>query len=163
MTVAKNGNYVHIEGTSKNGVSDAFLFASGELKTDTTNQFFVPAVNWLRADAKGKFKPYDNHWHFTATSHKAKVYRFATVINTHVKPKEGAKPAPKPQVLKDGRIKIGSWIIKVNLSSEGRPMFFIRSTRKDDNVSITYRGAETVVMEDGYETTLKDKVPELEI
>ena len=35
--------------------------------------------NWLRADSKGNFAPYANHWHFTATSSKQKVYRFATV------------------------------------------------------------------------------------
>ena len=164
MSVDKsNKNYVHVEGTSKNGVSDAFLFSTGTLKTDTTSQFFVPAVNWLKADANGKFKPNPNHWHFTATSDKQQVYRFATVINTHAKIKEGGSPAPTPEILKDGRIKIGSWLIKVNLSAEGVPSFFIRSTRKDDDVSINYKGQATIVREDGYETTLKDKLPELEI
>lgn len=163
MTVNKTDNYIHVEGTSKNGVSDAFLFASGELKTDTTNQFFVPAVNWLRADDNGKFKPYDSHWHFTATSAPQKVYRFATVIFTHAKPKEGAKPFAQPEILKDGRIKIGSWIIKANLSPQGAPSFYIRNTKKDEDVSINYKGEATIVRESGYETTLKDKVPELEI
>lgn len=158
-----NAAYIHIEGTSKNGVSDAFLFASGELKADTTSRFFVPAENWLKADENGKFKSYDNHWHFTATSAKQKVYRFATIINTYAKIKEGEKPAPSPQILKDGKIKIGSWMIQVNLSPEGAPSFDIRNTRKNEDVSIQYKGEATVVCEDGRETTLTDKIPELEI
>lgn len=163
MSVDKtNKNYVHIEGTSKNGVSDAFLFSTGELKTDTTSQFFVPAVNWLKADANGKFKADPNHWHFTATSDKQQVYRFATIINTHAKPKDTQK-FPTPQKLKNGSIKIGSWNIMVNLSAEGVPSFTVRCTRQGEDVSIEYKGQETVVRENGYETTLTDKVPELEI
>ena len=159
MSVTKKDKFVHIQATNKNGASDAYLFSSGALKTDTTNQFFVPAVNWLRADANGKFAPYPNHWHFKATSEKKQIYRFATVINTHAL----NKPAADPQILPDGRIKIGSWIIKVNISSEGTPSFFIRSTRKGEDANITYKGGATIVREDGYETTLVDKLPELEI
>ena len=66
-------------------------------------------------------------------------------------------------ILKDGRIKVGSWIIKVNTSAEGMPMFFIRSTKVGEDVNITYKGGATIVREDGYETTLTDKLPELEI
>ena len=159
MSVTKKDKFVHIQATNKNGASDAYLFSSGALKTDTTSQFFVPAVNWLRADANGKFAPYPNHWHFKATSEKKQIYRFATVINTHAL----NKPAADPQILPDGRIKIGSWIIKVNISSEGTPSFFIRSTRKGEDVNITYKGGATIVREDGYETTLVDKLTELEI
>ena len=159
MTVKENPNYVHIQATNKNGASDAFLFSSDKLTTETTDKFFVPAVNWLRADSKGNFAPYANHWHFTATSSKQKVYRFATVINTHAL----ARPAAEPVILKDGRIKVGSWIIKVNTSAEGMPMFFIRSTKVGEDVNITYKGGATIVREDGYETTLTDKLPELEI
>ena len=159
MTVTKTDKYVHIQATNKNGVSDAYLFSSSALKTDTTNQFFVPAVNWLRADAKGKFAPYPNHWHFKATSEKQKVYRFVTIIHTHAL----AKPAPAPQILPDGRIKVGSWMINANISGEGAPRFLIRSTRKEEDVNINYKGGTTVIREDGYETTLRDKFPELEI
>lgn len=158
-----NTDYVHIEGTSKNGVSDAYLFSTGELKTDTTSQFFVPAVNWLKADADGKFKKYPNHWHFTATSDKQSVYRFATIINTHAKPKDAAQKFPTPQKRKDGSIKIGSWIIKANLSAEGVPSFNVRCTDKGEDVSIDYKGQETLIREGGYETPLVDKLPELEI
>ncbi|MBC5604020.1 DUF4962 domain-containing protein [Bacteroides difficilis] len=159
MTVKENQDYVHIQATNKNGASDAYLFSSGKLATETTDKFFIPAVNWLRADSKGNFAPYANHWHFTATSSKQKVYRFATVINTHAL----ARPAAEPVILKDGRIKVGSWIIKVNTSAEGMPMFFIRSTKVGEDVNITYKGGATIVREDGYETTLTDKLPELEI
>lgn len=165
MSVDKtNRNYVHIEGTSKSGVSDAFLFATGELKTDTTSRFFVPADNWLKADANGKFKAEPNHWHFTATSaDKRPVYRFATIISTHAKPKDATQTFHTPRKLKDGSIKIGSWNIRVNLSAEGVPSFTIRSTRQGEDVSIEYKGQETTVREDGNETTLTDKLPELEI
>lgn len=159
MNVTKKDQFVHIQATNKNGASDAYLFSSGTLKTDTTSQFFVPAVNWLRADAKGQFAAYPNHWHFKATSEKQKVYRFATIINTH----SLVRPVPDPEIIPDGRIKVGSWIIKVNVSAEGTPSFFIRSTRKGEDVNITYKGGATIVREDGYETTLVDKRPELEI
>ena len=159
MNVTKKDKFVHIQATNKNGASDAYLFSSGTLKTDTTSQFFAPAVNWLRADAKGQFAAYPNHWHFTATSEKQKTYRFATIINTHLL----SRPVADPEILPDGRIKVGSWIIKVNVSAEGAPSFFIRSTRKGEDVNITYKGGATIVREDGYETTLVDKRPELEI
>ena len=159
MHVTEKDHFVHIQATNKNGASDAYLFSSGTLKTDTTDQFFVPAVNWLRADAKGEFAAYPNHWHFKATSEKQKVYRFATIMHTHAL----SRPVPEPEMLPNGDIKIGSWIIKVNVSAEGNPSFFIRSTRKGEEVNITYEGEATIVREDGYETTLVDKLPELEI
>lgn len=160
---AENGP-VHIQATSKNGVSDAYLYASGELKTDTTSQFFSPAVNWLRADAKGNFESYPNHWHFTATSAKQQVYRFATVIYTHAKQADPAKQQPAPQMLKDGSIKVGSWNIKANISPDGKPAFVVRCTRKDYDASVSYKdGGATVMREDGKETVLTDKLPELEI
>lgn len=159
MTVdTSNSRFVHVQGVSgRGGASDAYIFSSGALQTDTTSRFFVPADNWLRADDKGNFKKYPNHWHFTAKSEKSKVYRFATVINTH-----GEKyPAQAPEILSDGRIKAGGWLISVNLKTEGAPSFFIRSTK--DDVNITYKGQETIVSENGRKTTLKDEMPELEI
>lgn len=162
MTVDKsNSKFVHVQGISgRGGASDAYIFSSGTLETDTTSQFFVPANNWLRADAKGNFEKYPNHWHFTAKSEKSKVYRFATLINTHA----AKYPAKDPEILSDGRIKVPGWIISVNVSSDGNPFFYIRSTVKGEDVSIGYKhkGA-TIVREDGYETTLNDKIPELEI
>ena len=158
MTVNKSNNrFVHIQATNRGGASDAYLFSTGTLQTDTTSRFFYPAVNWLRADDKGVFKKYPNHWHFTATSEKAQVYRFATVINTHAL----KYPAKDPEILSDGRIKVGGWLISVNLKSDGAPSFFIRSTQ--EKVNITYKGEATVINEDGYETVMRDTVPELEI
>lgn len=159
MTVAKTDQYVHVQATNKVGASDAYVFSGGTLKTDTTSQFFTPAVNWLRADDNGKFAPYPNHWHFKATSEKQKVYRFATLIHTH----DLAQKVAAPQILPDGRLKIGNWIIKVNTSSEGTPSFFIRSMQKEETVNITYKGGVTTILEDGHETVLKDELPELEI
>lgn len=158
MEVDKPDNkFVHIQATNGGGASDAYLFSTGTLKTDTTSQFFYPAINWLRADDKGHFPPYPNHWHFTATSEKSKVYRFATIINTHASNRQ----AQAPEILSDGRIKAGDWLISVNLKAEGAPSFFIRSTK--DKVSATYKGKSTIIDEDGNETTLNDSLPELEI
>lgn len=164
MSVDRNTpGCVHIQATNEKGICDAYLYSTDELKTDTTSQFFVPAVNWLKADANGKFAQDPNHWHFTATSGKQKVYRFATIINTHAKPKEGDKPAAIPKQQKDGSIRIGSWVIKANLSAEGTPSFSVRCTRKDYDASVNYSGKATKVREDGYETRLVDKKPDLEI
>ena len=88
---------------------------------------------------------------------RAQVYRFATVINTHAL----KYPAKDPEILSDGRIKVGGWLISVNLKSDGAPSFFIRSTQ--EKVNITYKGEATVINEDGYETVMRDTVPELEI
>ena len=158
MSVNKaNNKFVHIQATNRGGASDAYLFSTGTLQTDTTSQFFYPAVNWLRADDKGNFAKYPNHWHFTATSEKSKVYRFATIINTHAL----KYPSKDPEILSDGRIKAGGWLISVNLKAEGGPSFFIRSTKED--VNITYKGQATIISENGYETTMNDVLPELEI
>lgn len=163
MNVNMVNEFVHVQATSKNGISDAYLLGSDELKTDTTSHFFTPATNWLRADDKGNFKKYPNHWHFTATSGKHKVYRFVTIINTHINKTTPDKPFAVPQRLKDGSIKMGSWIIKANVSSEGKPSFDVRFPRPQYDAAVTYDGDVTVVREDGYETTLRDKLPELEI
>ena len=159
MTVdTKNSRFVHVQGLSgRGGASDAYIFSTGALQCDTTSQFFVPPVNWLRADAKGNFKKYPNHYHFTAKSEKATVYRFATIINTHAL----KYPSKDPEILSDGRIKAGGWLISVNVSAEGGPSFFIRSTKED--VNITYKGQETIISENGYVTTMRDELPELEI
>lgn len=159
MSVDKaDQRYVHVQGLSgRGGASDAYIFSTGALQTDTTSKFFVPAVNWLRADDKGNFKPYPNHWHFTAKSEKSKVYRFATIINTRA----AKYPAKAPEILSDGRIKAGGWLISVNLKADGAPSFFIRSTK--DKVSITYKGQETVIEEEGNNTSLRDTLPDLEI
>lgn len=153
----KNSEYVHVQATNRGAQSDAFLFSTGSLDCDTTSRFFVPAVNWLKGDAKGKFKKNPDHYHFTAKSAPAQTYRFAAIVNTHpVK-----RPSARPELLADGRIKAGGWTISVNVSDKGKPAFFCK--KNDDDVSISYEGEETVVSENGYVTTLTDVVPDLEI
>lgn len=152
-----NDKYVHVTATAKTGSSDAYIFSSGALACDTTSLFRVPAVNWLKGDANGKFKPNPNHYHFKASSGDSKVYRFATVINTHGKKREAVAPVIAP----DGRIKIPRWNIKVNLDPDSKPMFVVKHNQ--DNTSIVYKGGETIITEDGKETVLKDELPQLEI
>lgn len=152
-----SNSYVHISTVNRGAKGDAFLFSSGKLQCDTTDQFFVPAVNWLKGDAKGNFKKYPNHHHFTAKSEKAPVYRYAALINTHAL----KHPSKTPEIRPDGRIRVPGWLITVNLSTEGKPSF--RVEKEGDEVIVNYQGEETIIDENGYVTTLTDQVPNLEI
>ncbi len=156
MEIANEKEYVRIRAINGPGASDAYLFSPDLLKTEQTNQFFYPAVNWLRADDKGYFAPFENHWHFTSISPARKVYRFATIISTHQKDVPGAVP----QILKNGLIKVGSWVIKANISSEGKASFSVKNAK--ENVSLIYDNV-TIIKEGEKQTTLKDRLPELEI
>lgn len=152
-----NPNWVHVTASNRGNISEAFIFSTGALECDTTSQFKVEPKNWLRRDSKGEFVKFPNHWHFTGKSEPSKIYRFGTIIATH----PAKRAIADPQILDDGRIKAGGWLISVNLKAEGAPSFFVRSTK--DDVNISYKGQATVVTENGYVTTLEDVVPELEI
>lgn len=156
MDVKEEKDYVRISATNGTGQSDAYLFAADKLNTGETDQFFYPAVNWLRADDKGNFPPYKTHWHFTATSPNKKVYRFATVISTHHKDKAGIIP----ECLTDGTIKAGDWTIKANISTKGKASFTVENTKED--ISLKYDDA-TIIKTANAKMTLTDQVPELEI
>lgn len=132
------------------------FFANDKLETNQTDQFFYPAVNWLRADDKGYFAPYKNHWHFTATSPYSPVYRFATVVSTHGQESAGVIP----EKIAENTLKVGEWTIKVNLSLKGKATFIIEN--KTENIILEYDGT-TKITEEGQTVTLKDQVPELEI
>lgn len=157
-----NKNYVKISGKGKKGMSDAFLFSSLPMTCDTTDRFFVPADNWLKADADGNFAKEPNHWHFTAKTPKSTVCRLATIINTHRLPKEGQK-FPQPNVRKDGSIKFGEWIITANLSADGSPSFSVRSSKEGEDAEIKYDGGPTVITEHGDTYEMEDVMPNLEI
>ncbi|NDV79501.1 DUF4962 domain-containing protein [Dysgonomonas sp. 511] len=156
MTVEEKNYFVHIKATNADGVSDAYLFSSDKLDVEESNKFFYPAINWLRADDKGHFAPYKDHWHFTATTPKKKTCRFATVISTHHQKDNGAVP----QLISNDRIQVGEWIIKLSLSSGGKTTFSVEN--KKENVSLVYDDT-TTISEEGKTTVLKDMVPELEI
>ena len=158
MQVDRTKDAVHVRATNKTGASDAYLFATGELKTDTTSKFFVQPVNWLRADAKGKFSKYPDHWHFKASSvKKCKTFRFLTLIHTHALNKE----VMAPEVQKDGSIRIGKWTVKANLSDQGKPSLKVYS--EDNKAVLDYAGEETRIKDGGKKVELKDEFPELEI
>jgi hypothetical protein len=161
MEVKQADDRVEVQGTNgENGISTAYIYSSGKLTTEKTDTFFHPAINWLRADDQGQFESYPNHWHFSASSQKSAVYRFATLIHTH----SANQTKVIPELLSDGTIKIPGWTIKVNISSEGAPSFHINSTTSDEVVSISYTGkGATVINEDGVKKVLVDQFPELEI
>jgi len=156
MSVNEEKDFVLVKATNASGVSDAYLFSNDKLEVEETDKFFYPAINWLRADDKGHFAPYKNHWHFTATTPKKKVYRFATIISTHHKNESGVKPS----YTSGNTIKAGDWTIKLNLSSEGNAKFSVEN--KKENISLVYDDS-TAISEKGKNTVLKDEVPELEI
>lgn len=156
MHLSAGKKRVHVTATNSFGASDAWLYASGKLATDTTSQFFKPAVNWLVREADGTFKPYPNHWHFTARSGKSRCYRFATLIDTH----DGSVAARVPVDVKGGKLRFGDWTVSVSLDPKAVAAF---SAEHIDGARIEYRGEETRIIENGKETVLTDEVPELEI
>lgn len=164
MEVDETGaKYVKISARGNKGASDAFLFSGVKLACDTTSQFFVPAENWLKADADGNFKKNPDHWHFTAKTPRTRVCRLATIINTHRLPKDDTQTFPKPNVRKDGSIKFGEWIITANLTADGAPAFTVRSNKEGEEAAITYSGEATAITEGGATTELTDQRPHLEI
>lgn len=156
MDVKQDDKRVHIRAVNGEGVSDAYLLADDKLAIAQTDQFFKPATNWLRADDKGNFVVYDNHWHFSASSPQKQVYRFATIISTHDKKESGFKP----EYLPDGSIRVGEWIIKPNLTSQGKATFSVEN--KKENISLIYDDS-TQIKEQDKVVILKDELPELEI
>lgn len=155
MQLGNDGDRVHITATNKTGASDAWLIGSGKLATDTTSQFFKPAVNWLVREADGTFKPLPDHWHFKARSEKSRTYRFATLIDTHDK-----GTAARCPVEADGTVRFGDWTISVCLDPQAAPAF---SASHPSGTRIEYRGQETRIVENGLETVLTDQMPQLEI
>ncbi len=156
MQVQQNKDRVYVKATNTNGVSDAYIFAPEKLQTAQTNEFFYPAVNWLRADNKGHFAPYPNHWHFTASSSKQMIYRYATIIRTHAKKDMVAQP----KSVGEDTIQVDDWLIKVNITTSGKPSFSITNTK--NKASVVYDDS-TKITENGKETVLKDQRPDLEI
>lgn len=156
MTVKKEKEVTHIRATNAPGVSDAYLFAHDEPETSLTDKFFYPAVNWLRADDKGHFAPCKNHWHFTAVSPPKKTYRFATIISTHEQEVTGILP----EKVSPDTLKVGKWLIRVNLSPEGKASFTVEN--KEEGIRLEYDDT-TKITEEGKTTVLKDELPELEI
>ncbi len=155
--ISQGGNMAHIKATnSANGTSDAYIFSTGKTSAMQTDTFFYPADNWLRADDKGNFEPFKNHWHVTVETAPAKVYRFLTIINTRNSSEQGVTPVQR----KDGTISVGEWEVKCNLSGSGKSALFIKNKKGD--VQLNYN--EKTMIKDGKTSVeLTDKVPQLEI
>lgn len=156
MQQSESNKILTIKATNGKAESDAYLFSSGKVKTNMTDQFFTPAINWLRADAKGNFESYANHWHFTATSEKSKNYRFATVLVTH------HRDAHKIEVKqnKKGIITVGDWVIKANLDVNSKAYFEIKNRVTNSKIVLD---DSTSIYDMMGNTILEDKFPSLEI
>lgn len=156
MTIVQKEHAIQIRATNEKGTSDAYLFSNDELEVEMTNKFFTPALNWLKANNEGYFEPYKNHWHFEATTPMRKIYRFATIINTHDRKEQGIVP----EHISDTEIRAGNWSITFNLSPRGKASFSIDN--RTDDIKLIYDDI-TTIQENGITTILKDELPELEI
>lgn len=156
MQVEQTDQYVSVRATNESGVSEAFLFAPEKLKLEQTDQFFVPATNWLRADDQGNFAPNPNHWHFKASSSKQKSYRYITIVSTH----DTATVSPQPKRIADNKIQIGDWLITITPKGDDTVGFIVES--KKQNVTVIY-DKNTVIKEGRKEIRLVDILPTLEI
>jgi len=155
ITANQDEKYLKIRATNDIGVSDVYLFSEDKLDFSTTDKFFYPAINWLRADDEGNFASYENHWHFQANSSKKQQYRFAAIVHTHHKDSTDIKINSSTN-----EIKVNGWTIYLNLSSEGKPTFKVENKEKE--IYVIYDGC-TTIKENGVTTVLKDEVPVLEI
>lgn len=156
MEVKESKRYVKITATNGVGESDAYLISKDKLTIEQTDQFFYPAINWLRADDKGNFESYANHWHFKASTPLKAVHRFATIISTHGKREDGLVP----RIMSEDTIEVGEWTIKVNLESTGKPYFEV--VNKAKKVKVVYDDS-TQITEGKKSVSLVDVVPNLEI
>lgn len=158
MKEKEEKDYIHIQANNGAGTSDAYLFAGKPLDVQMTDTFFVKAVNWLRADAKGNFEKYPNHWHFSATSPSQQKFRFVTIIDTH-----SQTAAAHPIQLKNGTITVGEWKITAETDG-GKPAAFTITSTKQKDIRVTYtQDKPTTITENGKTTVLTDHVPNLEI
>lgn len=156
MVIRQKENKIQVQAVNENGISDAYLFSDDELEVEMTNKFFSPAINWLRADDSGFFAPYKNHWHFTATTPSQPVYRFATIISTHHREEAGIVP----ERISNNQIRVGNWVITLNLSPEGKASFSVENGK--EAIKLIYDDF-TTIQENGKITILEDELPELEI
>lgn len=157
IEVEQAGSFLKVKATNSKGLSEAYLLSDSPLKYETTDQFFQPAVSWLRADAKGNMEKYENHWHFTAKTPKKISNKFVTIIDTRGK---DAKAIELKLSADKKSIVVGDWTLEYNLQGADKPYF--KATNAKTNDSVVYDGA-TKILDNGKEVTLTDKVPDLEI
>lgn len=158
MKVGPTKEYHHITALNGKGASDVYIYSSGKMRCDTTSEFFVKADGWLKLDAKGNPEQYDNHYHLTLSSQRASTYRILTIIHTHPAKRESLVP----HLTKTGLIEIGEWSIEAELNPRKEARF--RVVSHDNTTAVSYRENDaTLVIEDGTENILCDKLPKLEI
>ena len=153
-----------ISTRNDHGLSDAYLYAAVPLQTDTTDRFFYPAHNWLKGDADGKFRKYENHWHFTAVTPAVRVCRLATIIDTRALRTPARTPVRvvTTEAAHGGwTVEVDGWRIEANLTAKGKPMF--RVENRERSVCVHYTGGATGIIENDTTTSLSDRLPELEI
>lgn len=162
MNVNMVNEFVHVQATSKNGISDAYLLGSDELKTDTTSQFsLLPPIGCAPTTKETSRS-------IRTIGISLPLQASTKCIVCHYYPYPYQQNHSRQTVLltatserrqhQDGK-----------LDHQGQRIFrgqtFVRCTfpKTQYDAAVTYDGDVTVVREDGYETTLRDKLPELEI
>ncbi len=137
MNVGREKDFVHTyRPPARTVFPDAYLWEATNWKTDTTSQFFTPAVNCYVQMIKVTLKEVSQPLAFLPLLQaNIKCNRFCHHYHTHVNKTTPDKPFAVPQRLKDGSIKMGSWQLQATyLSGSG-------SFRLDVRFSSTYHDA----------------------
>lgn len=106
------------------GESRFDLFAPEELSATVGNDFFSPAVNWKsRTGENGQPMQYEKHWHAEfETTAKSDAIRFLGIFQL----KKGHDDITfTPPEMKNGKIKIGEWVIEAELNAKNPPSLVI--------------------------------------
>lgn len=166
MQVDKQTNSITVTGRNNaGGVSVAHLYCSEEMQEAVTDTFFCAPTNWKNVtDKKGKTVKYPNHWHFSATTPKAPVARFLTIIDTHDTNKKDIEV-----IHKEDSFQVGDWEIHCNLTPKGKAA--IRVSNKKEKVSLEYdagkKEGKTIITDEvegqKVKKELSDYLPDFEI
>ena len=166
MQVDKQTNSITVTGRNNaGGVSVAHLYCSEEMQEAVTDTFFCAPTNWKNVtDKKGKTVKYPNHWHFSATTPKAPVARFLTIIDTHDTNKKDIEV-----IHKGDSFQVGDWEIHCNLTPKGKAA--IRVSNKKEKVSLEYdagkKEGKTIITDEvegqKIKKELSDYLPDFEI
>lgn len=166
MEVERQNGGITVTGRNKaGGISAAHLFCSEKMQEAVTDTFFCAPVNWKKAtDKRGKAIRYPNHWHFSATTPKAPIARFLTIIDTH------GTDRGDLEVVREGDVfRVGDWQIHCNLTAEGKAAIRVENTA--EKVSLEYdaskREGKTFITDrvkgKKQEKELSDFLPDFEI
>jgi len=107
------------------------IFASSGLKSDISNEFFSPAINWKNrgSDDGGKAYEYPKHWHVeVAMDGKSKAMRILSIIQIK---EDGTLENISQPLRKNGSIIIGEWEIKAEMNADKQASLILNNRKGD--------------------------------